>query len=102
MLTLGVQRVKSVSHYKYLEIVLDIELSDNTYIQRQLQYQYYAVNKLRASFSRYWNAVKNVVFRSFCTSMYASQLWCDFRTAYIHRLRAAYNFSCRALYNLPW
>jgi len=27
--------------------------------------------------------------------------WCDFRKAYIW-LRAAYNFGCRALYNLPW
>jgi len=27
---------------------------------------------------------------------------CDFRKAYIPWLRAAYNFGCRALYNLPW
>jgi len=34
--------------------------------------------------------------------MYASQLLWDFRKAYIHSLRMAYNFGCRALYNLPW
>jgi len=28
--------------------------------------------------------------------------WCDFRKPYIPWLRAAYNFGCRALYNLPW
>ena len=28
--------------------------------------------------------------------------WCDFRKVYIPWLRAAYNFGCRALYNLPW
>jgi len=33
--------------------------------------------------------------------MYASQLWCNFRKAYIQKLRVAYNFGCRALYNLP-
>ena len=49
-------------------------------------------------FPDFSNAVKNVLFRSFCTSMYASQLWCDFRKAYIRRLRVAYNFGCRALY----
>jgi len=27
--------------------------------------------------------------------------WCDFRKAYISWLRAAYNFDCRALCNLP-
>jgi len=36
LLALGVQRVKYVSHYKYLGIVLDIELSDDKDIQRQL------------------------------------------------------------------
>jgi len=49
-------------------------------------------------FPDFSNAVKKVLFRSFCTSMYASQLWCDFRKTYIRRLRVAYNFGCRALY----
>ena len=47
--TLGVLTVKFVSHYKYLGIVLHIEFSDDKDIQRQLQYQYYAV--MRASLS---------------------------------------------------
>ena len=72
LLTLGVIKVKYFSCYKYLGIVLDIELSDDKDIQRQMQYQYEAVNKLRANFSRCSNAVKNVLIRSFCWSMYAS------------------------------
>jgi len=55
-----------------LGIVLDIELSDDKDIQRQMRYQHEAVNRLRASFSRCSNAVKNVLIRSFCRSMYAS------------------------------
>jgi len=39
LLTLGIQRVKSVSHYKDLGSVRDIELSDDKDIQTQLQYQ---------------------------------------------------------------
>ena len=74
LLTLSGQNVQSSDHYKYLGIVLDTELSDDKDIQRQLRYQYCAANKLRASFSRCSNAVKNVLFRSFCTPMYASQL----------------------------
>jgi len=73
LLALGVQRVKYVSRYKYMGIVLDIELSDDKDIQRQLGYQYYAVNKLRASFSQCSNSVTNVLFRSFFTPMCASQ-----------------------------
>jgi len=43
--------------------------SDDKDIQRQLRYQCCAANKLRAFFSRCSNAVKNVLFRSFCTPM---------------------------------
>jgi len=98
-LQLGGQNVKSVNQYKYLGIT---ELSDDKDIQRQLRYQYCAANKLRASFSRCSNAVKNVLFRSFCTPMHASHLWCNFRNSCMQKLRVAYNFGCRALYNLPW
>jgi len=52
--------------------------------------------------SRCSNAVKNVLFRYFCTPMYASQLWCNFKKSCMQRLRVAYKFGCRALYNLPW
>jgi len=82
--------------------LLDTELSDDKDIQRQLRYQYCAANKLRTSFSRCSNAVKNVLFRSFCTPMCSSQLWCNFRKSCMQRLRVACNFGCRALYNLPW
>ena len=98
LLTLGGQNVKYVNQYKYLLIVLDTELSDDKDIQRQLQYQYCATNKLRA-FSQCSNAVKNVLFRSFFTRMYASQLWYNFMKSCMH---VAHNFGCRALYNLPW
>ena len=101
-LKLGGQYVNTVDQYKYLGIVLDTELSDDKDIQRQLRYQYCAANKLRASFSRCSNAGKNVLFRSFCTHMYASQLWCNFRKSCMQRLWVAYNFGCRALYNLLW
>ena len=99
---MGGQYVKSVDQYKYLGILLDTELSDDKDIQRELRYQYCAANKLRASFSCCSNAVENVLFRSFSTPMYASQLWCNFRKSCMQRLRVAYNFGCRPLYNLPW
>ena len=41
-------------------------------------------------------------FCSFCTPMYASQWWCYFRKSCMQRLWVAYNFGCRAPYNLPW
>ena len=99
---MGGKNLKSVNHYKYLGAVLDSELADDKDIQRQLRQKYCVANKLRASFYRGSNAVKNVLFRSFCTPIYASQLWWNFRKSCMQRLRVAYNFGCRALCNLPW
>jgi len=53
-------------------------------------------------FSRCSNAVKNILFRSFFTPMYASQSWCNFRKLCMQRLRVAYKFGWRTLCNLPW
>jgi len=60
LLERGVQRVKCVSHHKYLGIVLDIELSDDKDVQRKLRYQ-------KLLFPDFSSAVKNVLFRSFYT-----------------------------------
>ena len=82
LLKLGVQRVKSVSRYKDLGIVWDTELIWQRYSDTT------AISK--ASFSQCSKAVKNILFCYFCTPMYASQLWCDFRKAYFQRLFGAY------------
>ena len=68
VLTLRDQNIKSVTQVKYLRTVVDVELADDKDIMRQLRHQYCAANKLRSSFSRCTVAVKNVLFRSFCTS----------------------------------
>ena len=44
----------------------------------------------------------SVLFRSFCTPMYASQLRWNFRKSSMQSLRVTYNFECRALYKLSW
>ena len=46
--------------------------------------------------------LKMYFFVPFGMSMYAWQLWRNFRKTCMQRLRVAYNFGCRALYNLPW
>jgi len=98
---LGGQYAKSVDQYKYLGIVLDTELSDDKGIQRQLRYQYSAANKLRASFSRCSQPVKKVLFRSFVRP-YIHHSYGVISKPCTQKLRVAYRFGCRALYNLPW
>jgi len=56
-------------------------------------------------FSRCSNTVENVVC-TFSFLLYVhvciTTIWCNFRKESMQRLRVAYNFGCRALYNLPW
>ena len=80
---------KHVNHYKYLRLVLDTELSDDNDIQKQLQCQHYAANKLRGSVFRCSNAAEHILFISFCTRMCISQLWCDFMKSCMLRLCVA-------------
>ena len=65
VLKLGGQYVNSVDQYKYLEILLDTELSDDKDIQRQLRYQYCAANKLRAFFPVVQMQLKTYFFVNF-------------------------------------
>ena len=75
LLTLGVQRVKSVSHNKHLGIIRDIELSDDKDIQIQLRYQQFLFLDVRTQWKIYF-------FVPSVRPLYASQLWCDFSKAY--------------------
>ena len=58
----GVRRVKSIFHYKYLGIALDVDLSDDKDFQRQLRYQYVVANKLRASFTQFFELSEKCTF----------------------------------------
>ena len=70
-------------------------------MNRQVRYFYGAANRLRASFYKCSTTVKNVLFRSYCMSMYGCQLWSVFLCSSIKRLRVAYNNSFRILHGIP-
>ena len=89
-----------VGQVKYLGVVIDSLLCDDADILRQLRYQYCSANKLRASFFKCSISVKNVLFRSYCTALYAAHLWCIFKKSTLQRLRVAYNNGFRILYGL--
>jgi len=55
---LGGQYVKSVDQYKYLEIVLDIELSDDKDVRRQMQLKtYFFVPFVRPCMHHYYSVI---------------------------------------------
>ena len=46
--------------------------------------------------------VKCTIFRSFCTSLYTRQLWCNYKSESIRKLYVAYNNVVRLLCHEPW
>ena len=46
-------------------------------------------------------AVKNTLFRTFCTPMYTCHLWWNYTAQSFHKLKVAFNNVFRMMHNLP-
>ena len=69
-------------------------------INRQVRYLYGTANRLKTCFYKCSKKIKNVLFRTYCPSMYACQLWNNFLSSSLKRIRVAYNNSFRFLHGL--
>ena len=96
------EEIKSVDEARYVdEAILNSNLFDDDDILRQVRFLYGTGNKLKYRFSKCSSVVKITLFRSYCTSFYASNLWCNYRSDTFRKLRVAYNDSYRILHDLP-
>ena len=77
------------------------DTSDNEDIQRQIGSLYVSANILRRKFYCCSDYIKIMLFKSYCSSMYGSSLWCHFSKSVFSRLGVAYNNSLRSLLGLP-
>ena len=93
--------ISFVNSVRYLGVQLNSNLFDDDDILRRVRFLYGTGNKLKYRFSKCSSVVKNTLFRSYCTSFYASNLWCNYRSDTFRKLRVAYNDSYRILHNLP-
>ena len=58
-------------------------------------------NALACRFHMCLDNVKVTLFRSYCSSLYTSQLWWNYRVNSIRKLYVAYNNAFRMLFRLP-
>ena len=78
--------------------ILSPEDSD---ISRQHRQLYVQGTTLVRKFSMSSPDVKVRLFRAYCSSMYTSYLWCQFKTASIRKLYVANNDAMRILLGVP-
>ena len=86
---------------KYLGHIINNNLTDDDDIARQKRCFYAHANVLARKFRFCSSGIKNVLFHSYCGTMYTSSLWCKFKKQSLKSVNVAYNNSFRILHHLP-
>ena len=86
---------------KYLGHVISADMKDDLDIMRQCRQLYAQGNALARRFHMCSGTVKVTIFRSYCSSLYTSQLLWKYKVNSIRKLYVAYNNAFRMLFMLP-
>ena len=95
------ESIKEVPFVKYLGHVISADMKDDLDIMRQCRQLYAQGNALARCFHMCSDNVKVTIFRSYCSSLYTSQLWWKYKVNSIRKLYVAYNNAFRMLFMLP-
>ena len=98
---IGGTQIEEVDSVKYLGHYITNSLRDDNDILRQCRQLYARGNTLIRKFSACTHNVKAHLFKTYCSSMYTTQLWWNYTAASIHKLHVAYNNVFRMLFKLP-
>ncbi len=80
-----------VTSQKYLGINITNDLSDDSDIIRQVKALYVRGNMLVHKFNHCSDDVKHFLFRSYCSNVYGSQLWSQYKKESYRKVNVAYN-----------
>ena len=72
---------------KYLGHIISSDLIDDKAMMRQRRHLYAQGNVISRSFHMRSIAVKNTLFRTFCTPMYTCHLWWNYTAQGFHKLK---------------
>ena len=95
------ESIMEVPFGKYLGHVISADMEDDLDIMRQCRKLYAQGNALARCFHMCSNNVKVTIFRSYCSSLYTSQLWWKYKVSSIKKLYVAYNNAFCMLFSLP-
>ena len=83
--------IKLVTEHKYLGIMISQDLCDDIDIKQQKRALYARGNVLIAKFRKCSMDVKCKLFKAYCSSLYGSNLWCNYHTHVMSSLKYAHN-----------
>ncbi len=93
--------INVVNRVKYLGHIISDDCRDDHDIFRQCRQLYAQGNILARKFYMCSENVKKHLFRTYCSSLYTSQLWWNYKYVSIRKLYVAYNNAFRILMKLP-
>ena len=76
---LGDSKIRFANEIKNLGIFFKSKLRDDEDINRQVRYLYRTANRLKICLPHFSTEIKYVLFRTYCSSTYAYQLWENFK-----------------------
>ena len=87
------------NEFKYLGVLINPTLSDNSEIVKRAGKMYAAGNTVMSKFKNCSIACKILMFQTYCSNVYASALWCNFNVFSYQRIKVAHNDVFRMLLN---
>ena len=90
-----------VFNYKYLGHILSNDCSDDSDIIRHCRFLYAVGNGLIRNFYMCSHSVKLKLFSSYCCNIYAGQLWFNYKSGSMNKVRVAYNSMLRCFLGIP-
>ena len=93
--------LKEVTQTKYLGHILTNDLTDDKDVLRQCRQVYFQSNVLVRKFHMCTPGVKLTLFMTYCSPLYTSRLWWNYKLSSIRKLYVAYNNGLRILLNIP-
>jgi len=84
--SLGTNLLQFVTEFKYLGHVITDNLTDDADMQQEVRNQFVRTNILRRRFYKCSVAVKHILFKSYCISLYDAALWSRYNKGSLRKL----------------
>ena len=89
--------MKFVEEFKYLGVMITKTLKDNVEICRRMRKMYAIGNTIISKFKNCQDLCKILMFKTYCSNVYACALWTNYNISAYHHMKVAHNDVYRIL-----